>query len=175
MGLAAELQPLWSLASFLTYGPQISENWPRTIRATVPQLLWDVQIQTLFGDICRIINHHCGNSLFIMYEVRGYRVQWLRSKIHIIWRNLDRRLYGFNGIMVKTLNQAAIGKTNENSCKPSSQTSLFLSNFRLLENKLQAIQIRVIFQLFSRGRKLASKHTRLVTGSINNRITREHE
>ena len=133
MGLAAELQPLWSLASFLTYGPQISENWPRTIRATVPQLLWDVQIQTLFGDICRIINHHCGNSLFIMYEVRGYRVQWLRSKIHIIWRNLDHRLYGFNGIMVKTLNQAAIGKTNENSCKPSSQTSLFLSNFRLLD------------------------------------------
>jgi hypothetical protein len=22
-----------------TYGPQISENWPRTIRATVPQLI----------------------------------------------------------------------------------------------------------------------------------------
>ena len=53
--IAAESYPLWSLATFLifadhscgtvalmilgqSYGPQISENWPRTIRATVPQL-----------------------------------------------------------------------------------------------------------------------------------------
>ena len=33
-------------------------------------------------------------TLFITYEVRGYRVQWLRSKINIVWRNLDHRLQG---------------------------------------------------------------------------------
>jgi hypothetical protein len=33
-------------------------------------------------------------TLYITYEVKGYRVQWLRSKINIVWRNLDHRLQG---------------------------------------------------------------------------------
>ena len=30
-----------------TYGPQVSENWPRTIRATVPQLYLDLNVELM--------------------------------------------------------------------------------------------------------------------------------